>query len=109
MSRYPQNGDLVRWLKYIPNQYIHFGDLDLAGIAIFQNEFQQYLGDRATFLIPNDYEFRISNGSTIRYNDQFSKYGKITSDNPQLSELIAAIHRHHRGYDQEGFIINKKI
>ena len=104
VSRYPQNGDLVRWLSIIPNPYIHFGDLDLAGVAIFQNEFQQYLGNRATFLIPNDYELRISNGSTIRYNDQFAKYGKITSDNPQLSELIAAIHRYHRGYDQEGFI-----
>ena len=31
VSRYPQtqHGDLIRWLKAIPNRYVHFGDLDL--------------------------------------------------------------------------------
>ncbi len=105
VSRYPQNGDLVRWLMRIPNRYIHFGDLDLAGIAIYQNEFHKYLGNRATFFIPTDYDSRIAKGSIRRYNDQLSKYGEITSEEPQLSNLIAAIHRHHKGYDQEGFIL----
>ena len=39
VSRYPQSKDLCNWLKIIPNRYIHFGDIDLAGISIFLNEF----------------------------------------------------------------------
>lgn len=35
VSRYPQSKDLCNWLKIIPNRYIHFGDIDLAGISIF--------------------------------------------------------------------------
>ena len=30
VSRYPQSSDLRTWLQTIPNQYVHFGDFDLA-------------------------------------------------------------------------------
>lgn len=40
VSRYPQSSDLRTWLQAIPNQYVHFGDFDLAGIHIFLTEFQ---------------------------------------------------------------------
>ena len=59
VSRYPQSTDLRQWLQTIPNHYIHFGDFDLAGINIFLTEFQKYLGDRASFLIPTDIEQRL--------------------------------------------------
>lgn len=52
VSRYPQvqSKDLLKWLQSIPNRYVHFGDLDLAGIAIYQNEFYRHLGERSSFL-----------------------------------------------------------
>lgn len=78
VSRYPQSTDLVSWLGSIPNRYLHFGDLDLAGIHIFLTEFQRHLGPRAEFFIPPDADARL----------QF---------------LISLIHKHHRGYDQEGY------
>lgn len=40
VSRYPQSSDLRTWLQTIPNQYVHFGDFDLAGIHIFLTEIQ---------------------------------------------------------------------
>ena len=106
VSRYPQgqSKDLLKWLQSIPNQYVHFGDLDLAGVAIYQNEFYKYLGERASFLIPEDYEERISNGNRTRYDKQCHQYGKMEVMDARLSHLLACIHRHHRGYDQEGFI-----
>ena len=42
-----QSSDLRTWLQTIPNQYVHFGDFDLAGIHIFLTEFQKHLGTRA--------------------------------------------------------------
>ena len=65
-SRYPQSADLCRWLKQQPNRYVHFGDFDLAGISIFQTEFENHLGARASFLIPSDIEKRLPHGSAQR-------------------------------------------
>ena len=103
-SRYPQSCDLRRWLQSIPNRYVHFGDFDLAGIRIFQTEFERHLGGRASYLIPSDVEDRIRCGSAKRYNDQFCHVGNISSDNPKLQSLIDIINRHRKGYDQEGYI-----
>ena len=106
VSRYPQSSDLRTWLQTIPNQYVHFGDFDLAGIHIFLTEFQKYLGTRASFLIPQDIEQRIKHGSAERYNDQYPKFCHLTSNLPPLQQLIDMLHEYHRCYDQEGYIEN---
>lgn len=108
VSRYPQqqHGNLIDWLKSIPNCYVHFGDLDLAGIAIYQNEYYRYLGEQSSFLIPDDYEERIAKGKHERYNDQLPQYGKMKIEDPRVEKLVFCIHRYHRGYDQEGYIVN---
>lgn len=107
VSRYPQNEshDLVKWLADIRNEYVHFGDLDLAGIRIFLTEFHRYLGRRSSFLIPPDYDTRISNGSRERYDAQLPYAKQLITDDPNLKQLIDCIHKYHRGYDQEGFCI----
>jgi len=101
VSRYPQSTDLRQWLQQIPNIYFHFGDFDLAGINIFLTEFQKYLGDRSTFLIPPDIESRIIRGTTTRYNDQYEKFHNLTSSDPKIQHLINLINKYHRCYDQE--------
>ena len=106
VSRYPQDQhrDLIRWLQSIPNPYVHFGDLDLAGIAIYEHEYYRHLGTRASFFVPDDYEQRIANGSTERYNAQLSQYGKMQAEDPRVQPILDCIHRFHKGYDQEGYI-----
>lgn len=108
VSRYPQSTDLRQWLLSIPNRYVHFGDFDLAGIHIFLTEFYQYLGIRSSFLIPDDIGSRITKGSIVRYNEQYDKFHSLCSDIPKLQSLIDLINKHHRCYDQEGYIINMK-
>ena len=104
VARYPQSTDLRKWLMRIPNKYVHFGDFDLAGIHIFLTEFHKYLGDRASFLVPSDIEQRLAKGSQDRYNNQYGKYHTLHCDIPYLQSLIDLINKHHRGYDQEGYI-----
>lgn len=104
VSRYPQSTDLRQWLQQIPNNYIHFGDFDLAGINIYLTEFARYLGPRASLLIPDDIETRLAHGTRQRYDAQFAKYHRITAADPKVQALIDAIHRHKRAYDQEGYI-----
>ena len=104
VSRYPQSVDLRSWLQIIPNRYIHFGDFDLAGINIFLTEYNAYLGNRSSFLIPSDIERRLAKGTIERYNDQYQKFKSIKSNIPKIQHLIDAINRYHRCYDQEGYI-----
>ena len=105
VSRYPQSTDLRSWLQNISNRYVHFGDFDLAGIHIFLTEFRQYLGDRASLLVPADIEQRLERGSAERYRDQYLRFRKLTTDIPSVQRLIDLINLYHRGYDQEGYII----
>ena len=106
VSRYPQSRDLVTWLQEIPNQYVHFGDFDLAGIHIYLTEFYRYLGAaRSAFFVPEDIEQRLSSGSSERYNTQFSRFGKMEVPDSRLLPLVSLIHRYQKGYDQEGYII----
>ena len=103
-ARYPQSGDLVGWLQGIPNKYLHFGDLDLAGVFIYQNEFYTKLQEKASFFIPPDAEIRIQNGSTERYDDQLERFEKMEATDSRIIPLIKLIKHYHKGYDQEGFI-----
>lgn len=105
VSRYPQSTDLRTWLMGIPNRYVHFGDFDLAGIHIFLTEFQKYLGDRASFLIPSDIEQRLTQGSATRYNIQYNKFHTLRCTDTKLQSLIELIMNYHKCYDQEGYII----
>lgn len=104
VSRYPQSIDLRSWLQTIPNRYIHFGDFDLAGINIFLTEYNAYLGNRSSLLIPSDIEKRLAKGTIERYNDQYQKYKGIKSKIPEIQHLIDIINKYHRCYDQEGYI-----
>lgn len=104
VCRYPQSGDLIRWLQSIPNRYVHFGDFDLAGVFIFQNEFFNKLGERASFLIPADIKQRLKTGSRERYDAQIQRYSHMKVTDERLRPIIDLIKKYRRGYDQEGYI-----
>lgn len=73
ISRYPQNQskDLIKWLQSIPNNYLHFGDFDFAGIGIYLNEFKKHLEDRTTFFVPDNIDKLIADfGNKKRYDEQ---------------------------------------
>jgi len=107
-SRYPQSTDLRSWLQRIPNKYVHFGDFDLAGMHIYESEFYKFIGDRASFFIPNDIEKHLLLGSSERYNIQFTKFQKYQPTDDRLSPLCKLIHKYRRCYDQEGYIISNE-
>lgn len=109
VSRYPQSADLRNWLMQIPNPYLHFGDFDLAGLRIYETEFYKYLSNRASFFIPEDIEIRLKNGSAERYNNQYEKLKNYIPTDNRLLPLYNLLHKYHRCYDQEGYIINSEV
>jgi hypothetical protein len=107
VSRYPQNQskDLMKWLLSIPNNYLHFGDFDFAGIGIFFNEFKKYLGNKATFYTPDNIDDLIKNaGSKKRYDEQKINFDHNNVTEENLLNLIDSLHRHKKGLDQEMLI-----
>ena len=109
VSRYPQSKDLINWLQSIPNDYLHFGDFDFAGIKLYHNEFKKHLKERAVFFIPvNIEEILLQYGKRELYNDQVSgaKIENI-SEQPILT-LLTLIHKYRKCLEQEIFIEHLK-
>ena len=107
VSRYPQNQnkDLINWLQSVPNQYLHFGDFDFAGIGIYLNEYKKYLGDRATFYIPENIGQIIQNyGNKYLYDKQNINFDLQSINEENLINLIGFIHKYKKGLEQEVLI-----
>lgn len=107
VSRYPQNQskDLQKWLQRIPNNYLHFGDLDFAGIGIYLHEYKRHLGTRASFFIPINLELLLVRfGSKNLYDRQKINYRVENIDEPEITGLIKLLHKHKKGLEQEALI-----
>lgn len=104
VSRYPQNQskDLIKWLLTIPNNYLHFGDFDFAGIGIYLNEFKKHLSDKATFFVPDNIDELLKEfGNKKRYDDQKINFDSKIIAETKLLKLIETIHLRRKGLDQE--------
>lgn len=108
VSRYPQgqSKDLIKWLQHIPNPYVHFGDFDFAGVAIYLQEYKRYLGARASFFIPDDLEASLAKlGSKKLYDVQIMKFNIQDIEEPGIVALIELMHKYKRGLEQEALIL----
>ncbi len=107
ISRYPQNqnNDFIQWMKQIPNNYLHFGDFDFAGIGIYLNEYKKHLGVKSNFLIPNNVKDDIEkNGNRDRYNNQSICFDVDCFEESKLKELVDILKQIQKGLDQEFYI-----
>ncbi len=102
VSRYPQQQgkDLISWLSNISNCYIHFGDYDFAGMNIYMQEYKKYLGDRAMFYVPDDLDELLQQYGNAGLYDQ-QKLNALSQHDPELQALIALLHKHKKGLEQE--------
>ncbi len=108
VSRYPQeqNKDLIKWLLSIPNTYLHMGDYDFAGINIYMQEYKKHLKERASFFIPGNIEQLLADhGNSALYDKQ--KLFAIETPETEIQKLIALIHKHKKGLEQEVLLIAK--
>jgi len=96
---------LKQWLNKIENPYLHFGDFDLAGVAIFEHQFHNFLGKRATFFVPNNLKQLFNDfGNSDLYNKQFAKYPNLKGSTIKTKQLLELIHKNQKGVDQESLI-----
>lgn len=107
ISRYPQNQnkDFIKWIKSIPNNYLHFGDFDFAGIGIYLQQYKKHLGEKATFFIPkNIVSILKKHGNRKRFNIQKQNFNLDLIQESKIIALINLIQVEKKGLDQEYFI-----
>jgi hypothetical protein len=104
VSRYPQSKDLIKWLQTIPNNYLHFGDFDFAGLNIYCNEYKKHLKDKAKFFLPPDIEKLLSTkGNRDNYNNQTIQFDKNEIGEKNILSLLGLIEKYKKGLEQEIF------
>lgn len=98
---------VFEWLKSIQNEYIHFGDFDLAGISIYLNKVKPKLTNckKSSFLIPDNIAPKIKKEGSRklfnkqeRYKESLSK--TIIADS-NLRKLVEVISDSKKALEQE--------
>lgn len=105
--RYQNSSAIVNWLKQIPNNYLHFGDFDPAGLKIYLSEFRNKLGkERCNFFVPENLETLFSaNASRKRFEEQ-KKYFKMIDQAgcAEIEKVVRLLKKYKKGLDQEVLI-----
>lgn len=107
ISRYPQNQnkDFIKWMKSIPNDYLHFGDFDIAGIGIYLNEYKKHLKGKSSFFIPKNIKSHLrNNGNRERFDNQKINFDIDKIQESKVLDLIELIKKEKKGLDQEYYI-----
>jgi len=93
-----------KWLENIHNEYIHFGDFDLAGINIYLNTILPKIKNVKThsFLIPNNiYDTIEKEGCAENYSKQSNYINIESKEDTKLQELISFIKNKKLTLEQE--------
>lgn len=94
----------VKWLMNLSNPYLHFGDFDPAGIAIYVNTYYKVLGaERCTFFVPDHIDSLLDKyGNRDLFNKQMGMLpGKELVDQSELKDLIDLLQTTGKGLEQE--------
>jgi len=101
------NPYMLEWIKSIENEYIHFGDYDLAGISIYLDKIIPRLlkSKKYSMFIPENIEELIQkHGDTQLYKQQIeSKH--LTVKDKKIESLIKIIDKYKKGIEQEGLYL----
>ena len=97
------------WLESLKNDYLHFGDYDLAAISIYLNEICPKLGHSSHSYFINDFILNeIEKGDRKLYSQQINKYKNLKSNNVDVQKLIDFINTKMRSVEQEALASKNK-
>lgn len=105
-SYYPRkyNRYFIDWLQKQPNNYVHYGDFDFAGIHIYQSQYKKYVNGDSRYLVPpNLLPLFRQFGKQKLYDSQLNLQNLIQANEPGIHELLQIIRSEHKGLEQEIF------
>jgi hypothetical protein len=99
-----RNNRLKRLLNEVQNEYLHFGDFDLAGIQIYQTEYEPITQERGRYFIPKCIEEDIKKGPKILYEKHTKKYKNLIGNTMESQALIDLINKEKKTLEKEFYI-----
>jgi hypothetical protein len=97
---------LVKWLKKIPNEYLHFTDFDFSSISAYYSRYKRPLKSRCDIFIPADLESQLkTNGKTDLYDSQLKLVPSANAlKDKSISRLVHLIHKYQKGLEQHTYL-----
>ena len=101
------NTYMLKWIQTLGNEYIHFGDYDLAGINIYLNKILPRLkkAQKYSIFIPDDIEKLIDNNGSFKLFKNQVIYKNLISSDAKVNNLIRIIDKYKKGLEQEGLYL----
>jgi len=101
------NPYFLSWIEDKENEYIHFGDYDLAGINIYLNKVIPRLKKvkKHSIFIPKNIENLIKEHGDFELFKKQLQYEDITASQDEISKLISKIKSYKKGLEQEGLYL----
>jgi hypothetical protein len=99
-----RNNRLKKLLGEIGNDYLHFGDFDLAGIQIYQTEYEPIVQARGSYFIPKSLKEDIKKGPRVLFEKHAKKYKNLVGNTTKTQELIDLIKEEKKTLEQEFYI-----
>ena len=101
------NPYMLEWINGLENEYIHFGDYDLAGINIYLNKIVPKLSKAqkySMFIPENIKEIIEEHGDAALYQQQI-QYKDLVVEDKKINDLKKIINDNKKAIEQEGLYI----
>jgi len=101
------NPYMLEWIEYLNNEYIHFGDYDLAGINIYLNKIIPRLkkSKKYSMFIPENINYLIQEHGDCELYEKQKQYEDLITNDEQINNLIEIVRDNKKSIEQEGIYL----
>ncbi|MDF1883603.1 hypothetical protein JHD49_06600 [Sulfurimonas sp. SAG-AH-194-C21] len=101
------NPYMLEWISSLENEYIHFGDYDLAGINIYLNKIVPRLqkSKKYSMFIPPNIDTLIKEHGDCELYEKQKQYQSLYTKDEQINSLISSINHYKKSIEQEGLYL----
>lgn len=101
------NPFMLEWIENLKNEYVHFGDYDLAGINIYLNKILPRLkkSKKHSMFIPQNIEYLIQEHGDPELYEKQKQYKNLDTNDIQINNLIKSIRDNKKSIEQEGIYL----
>ena len=101
------NPFMLEWIENLKNEYVHFGDYDLAGINIYLNKILPRVkkSKKHSMFIPKNIEYLIQEHGDPELYEKQKQYKNLDTNDMQINNLIKSIRDNKKSIEQEGIYL----
>jgi len=94
---------MLAWIEDLENEYIHFGDYDLAGVNIYLNKVLPRISSKKySMFIPTNIEPLIKEYGDSKLYEKQKQYENLNCNDIKVNNLVEIIRKFKKGIEQEG-------